>query len=84
MLSLFLFQILAVILSNMGIALFAYMDGYAYKSTTIVGVILAAASAATFAVFKVRYIFNINIVFPLFLAISIVQNNKYQMYEKSE
>ncbi|XP_035705182.1 uncharacterized protein LOC110847140 isoform X1 [Folsomia candida] len=46
-------KILAVILSNMGIALFAYMDGQTYRSTTIVGVIFGAAAAATSAVFKV-------------------------------
>jgi hypothetical protein len=37
----------------MGIALFAYMDGQTYKSSTIVGVIFGAAAAATSAVFKV-------------------------------
>lgn len=49
----FCLQILAVILSNMGIALFAYMDGQTYRSRTIVGVILGATAACVAAVFKV-------------------------------
>ena len=44
---------MAVILSNMGIALFAYMDGQTHKSKTIGGVIFGALAAAFSAVFKV-------------------------------
>ncbi|CAG7819027.1 unnamed protein product, partial [Allacma fusca] len=46
-------RILAVILSNMGIALFAYMDGQTHKSKTVGGVILGALAAGISAVFKV-------------------------------
>ncbi|ODN01015.1 Solute carrier family 35 member F4 [Orchesella cincta] len=46
-------RILAVILSNMGIALFAYMDGQTYRSKTITGVMVGATAAGTSAVFKV-------------------------------
>lgn len=45
-------QIVAVILCNTGIALLAYMDGI-NKSKTLGGVVLAAASAAGSAVYKV-------------------------------
>ena len=47
-------QIVAVILTNTGIALLAYMDGLK-GSTTLAGVVLAAASAAASAAYKVAY-----------------------------
>ena len=47
-------QIVAVILTNTGIALLAYMDGLK-GSTTLGGVVLAAASAAASAAYKVAY-----------------------------
>jgi hypothetical protein len=47
------FQIVAVILSNTGIALLAYMDGVA-QTRTLGGVVLAAAAAAGSATYKVR------------------------------
>jgi len=47
-------RIVAVILTNTGIALLAYMDGIK-GSTTLGGVVLAAASAAASAVYKVAY-----------------------------
>jgi solute carrier family 35 protein F3/4 len=46
------FQIVAVILSNTGIALLAYMDGVA-QTRTLGGVVLAAAAAAGSATYKV-------------------------------
>ena len=47
-------QIVAVILCNTGIALLAYMDGIV-KTRTLGGVVLAAASAAGSAVYKVCF-----------------------------
>ena len=49
-----LFQIVAVILCNTGIALLAYMDGVT-GTPTLGGVVLAAAAAAGFAVHKVLF-----------------------------
>ncbi|CAB4060303.1 SLC35F3_4 [Lepeophtheirus salmonis] len=46
-------RIVAVILSNTGIALLAYMDGM--KPPTLVGVVLAASAAAGSAVYKVLF-----------------------------
>lgn len=51
----FFFKIVAVILSNTGIALLAYMDGIT-QSPTLGGVVLAAAAAAGSAIYKVRKI----------------------------
>ena len=51
---LILFQIVAVIMSNTGIALLAYMDGVA-QTRTLGGVVLAAAAAAGSATYKVRH-----------------------------
>jgi solute carrier family 35 protein F3/4 len=48
------FQIVAVILSNTGIALLAYMDGVA-QTRTLGGVVLAAAAAAGSATYKVIF-----------------------------
>ncbi len=48
-----IFQIVAVILSNTGIALLAYMDGVA-QTRTLGGVVLAAAAAAGSATYKVN------------------------------
>ena len=50
------FQIVAVILSNTGIALLAYMDGVA-QTRTLGGVVLAAAAAAGSATYKVTCLF---------------------------
>lgn len=50
---LFLLQIVAVILCDTGIALLAYMDGIT-GSPTLGGVVLAAAAAAGYAVYKVN------------------------------
>ena len=47
-------QIVAVILSTTGIALLAYMDGIAH-TRTLAGVVLAAASAAGSAIYKVFF-----------------------------
>ena len=44
---------MAVILSNTGIALLAYMDGVA-QTRTLGGVVLAAAAAAGSATYKVQ------------------------------
>jgi len=52
---LFLFQIVAVILCDTGVALFAYMDGIT-GSPTLGGVVLAVCAAAGSAVYKVRFI----------------------------
>ena len=49
---------MGVILSNMGIALLAYMDGQSHKSPTVGYVVLAVAAAAVSAIFKVRSDFN--------------------------
>ena len=49
-----LLQIVAVILSTTGIALLAYADGIA-TTKTLAGVVLAAASAAGSAVYKVFF-----------------------------
>ena len=48
------FQIVAVILSTTGIALLAYMDGIS-DTRTLAGVVLAAASAAGSAIYKVMF-----------------------------
>ena len=48
-------QIIAVIFSNTGLALLAYMDGI-YQIRTLGGVVLGAAAAAGSAVFKVYFI----------------------------
>ena len=48
-------RIVAVILSNTGIALLAYMDGIDQQSPTLGGVVLAAASAAGSSVYKVLF-----------------------------
>ena len=50
----FFLQIVAVILSTTGIALLAYADGIA-TTKTLAGVVLAAASAAGSAVYKVFF-----------------------------
>ena len=50
----FSLQIVAVILSNTGIALLAYMDGI-MQTRTLAGVVLGAASAAGSAIFKVSF-----------------------------
>lgn len=50
----FVFQIVAVIMSNTGIALLAYMDGVS-RTSTLGGVVLASAAAAGLAVFKVSF-----------------------------
>ena len=47
-------QIVAVILSTTGIALLAYMDGI-NDTRTLAGVVLAAASAAGSAIYKVMF-----------------------------
>jgi solute carrier family 35, member F3/4 len=47
-----LFQIVAVILCDTGIALLAYMDGIT-GSKTLKGVVLAILAAAGYGVFKV-------------------------------
>ncbi|KAL7644227.1 UNVERIFIED_CONTAM: hypothetical protein RMT77_005053 [Armadillidium vulgare] len=47
-------RIVAVIMCNTGIALLAYMDGVA-RTQTLLGVVLAAASAAGTAIFKVLF-----------------------------
>ena len=44
---------MAVILSNMGVALLAYMDGI-NQTATLGGVVLAVAAAAGSAVYKVH------------------------------
>lgn len=51
-------QIVAVILCNTGIALLAYMDGIT-QTKTLGGVVLAAASAAGSAVYKVITLLSI-------------------------
>ena len=47
-------QIIAVIFSNTGIALLAYMDGIS-QTRTLGGVVLGAAAAAGSAVYKVTF-----------------------------
>ncbi|CAL1275980.1 unnamed protein product [Larinioides sclopetarius] len=48
-------RIVAVIMCNTGIALFAYMDGGVSRAMTLGGVVLAAAAAAGTAVYKVLF-----------------------------
>ncbi|XP_035212391.1 putative thiamine transporter SLC35F3 isoform X2 [Stegodyphus dumicola] len=48
-------RIVAVIMCNTGIALFAYMDGVSSRAVTLGGVVLAASAAAGTAVYKVLF-----------------------------
>lgn len=59
MLIILIFQIVAVILCDTGIALLAYMDGIT-GSPTLAGVVLAALAAAGYAVFKVGFAINLS------------------------
>ena len=47
--------IMALILTTTGISLLAYMDGVTVRSTTLSAVLIASASAAGSAVYKVMF-----------------------------